>query len=356
MASWYGDEFNNKLTASGDVFDQNALTAAHKTLPLPSMVRVTNLENNKTIIVMVNDRGPFSNTRLIDVSKRTAQVLGFASKGVAKVRVQYLPGQTKRLWETLPDNKPVEPGVLPDGSVMSNGSDLKQKSQEARARLQSAIADTSGSDQAPIPLFPEPSLSTSDSSEERSSSSSEAPKSLPHSNKVAANAKPPVMGRTVKSGFEDPLDYTQIDPALPEPRDTYPENIELGDQEQSDGAGESLAPINIYQGSSSLDIPSLESHVIPAAPAATAVEPAPSSALAPGMYIQVGTYSKKANADRAVEALAFFDGVHKTHLSVGGKSLYRVRVGPLSREEIAQTAMDRVIALGYFDAMITVQE
>ncbi len=105
IASWYGDDFHDKKTANGGVYDKNSLTAAHKTLPLPSMVRVTNLENNKTLILMVNDRGPFSNNRIIDVSEQAAKILGFKDKGVAKVRVQYLPGQTKRLIADLPGAK-----------------------------------------------------------------------------------------------------------------------------------------------------------------------------------------------------------------------------------------------------------
>lgn len=105
MASWYGSEFHKKETANGGKFDKNILSAAHKTLPLPSMVKVTNLANNKTLILMVNDRGPFSNNRIFDVSERAAEILGFKDKGVTNVRVQYLPGQTKRLLADLPGTK-----------------------------------------------------------------------------------------------------------------------------------------------------------------------------------------------------------------------------------------------------------
>lgn len=97
MASWYGPTFHGKKTANGDKFNQHALTAAHPTLPLPSLVRVTNLENGKTLVVMVNDRGPFSRTRILDVSKRAAQLLGFEKKGITRVRVQYLKGQTDQM-------------------------------------------------------------------------------------------------------------------------------------------------------------------------------------------------------------------------------------------------------------------
>jgi len=90
VASWYGKDFHGRSTANGEVYDMNALTAAHKTLPLPSRVRVTNLENGRALILRVNDRGPFVAGRIIDVSRRGAQLLGFHKLGTAKVRVEYL--------------------------------------------------------------------------------------------------------------------------------------------------------------------------------------------------------------------------------------------------------------------------
>lgn len=101
IASWYGPNFHGKLTANGEIFDEDALTAAHKTLPIPSMVQVTNMENGRTLIVRVNDRGPYSKGRIIDMSKKSAELLGFKNQGTAKVRVQFLPGHTKRLLADL---------------------------------------------------------------------------------------------------------------------------------------------------------------------------------------------------------------------------------------------------------------
>jgi rare lipoprotein A len=90
MASWYGDDFHGRYTANGEIFDMNSISAAHPTLPLPSYVRVTNLKNHKSIVVRVNDRGPYANNRLIDLSVRTAKLLGFYGHGLAKVRVEYV--------------------------------------------------------------------------------------------------------------------------------------------------------------------------------------------------------------------------------------------------------------------------
>lgn len=88
IASWYGPQFHGRYTANGEVFDMYDLTAAHRTLPLPSRVRVTNLENGRSLIVRVNDRGPFARGRIIDLSRRAAQLLGFERRGTARVRVQ----------------------------------------------------------------------------------------------------------------------------------------------------------------------------------------------------------------------------------------------------------------------------
>src|SRR5437868_1343738 len=89
-ASWYGDDFHGRLTANGEVFDMGSLTAAHPTLPIPSYARVTNLSNGKSLVVRVNDRGPYHGNRLIDVSNKAAELLEFKGNGVAKVRVEYV--------------------------------------------------------------------------------------------------------------------------------------------------------------------------------------------------------------------------------------------------------------------------
>jgi rare lipoprotein A len=90
LASWYGDDFHGRLTANGEVFDMASLTAAHPTLPMPCYARVTNLGNGKSLIVRVNDRGPYHGNRLIDVSNRAAELLEFKGNGVARVRVEYV--------------------------------------------------------------------------------------------------------------------------------------------------------------------------------------------------------------------------------------------------------------------------
>lgn len=96
-ASWYGKEFHNKKTANGAIFSKDKLTAAHKTLPLPSIVEVTNLQNHKKIKVIINDRGPYVNDRIIDLSEKAAALIGSKKQGIAKVRVRYLKEETEIL-------------------------------------------------------------------------------------------------------------------------------------------------------------------------------------------------------------------------------------------------------------------
>lgn len=101
IASWYGADFHEEMTANGETYNKNELTAAHKTLPMPSLARVTNLENGRAIVVRINDRGPFSGARIIDVSQRAAQLLGFEKAGTAKVRVQVLADESRAIAEAM---------------------------------------------------------------------------------------------------------------------------------------------------------------------------------------------------------------------------------------------------------------
>lgn len=97
IASWYGPDFHGKYTANGEVFDQNGVSAAHRTLPMPSIVRVTNLENGRSIEVKINDRGPFAHGRILDLSKHAAELLGMDLQGTARVRVQVMADESRAL-------------------------------------------------------------------------------------------------------------------------------------------------------------------------------------------------------------------------------------------------------------------
>ena len=118
LASWYGDDFHGRYTANGEIFDMQSITAAHPTLPLPSYVRVTNLSNRRSIVVRVNDRGPFVGNRVIDLSVKTAKLLDFHGHGIAKVKVEYVGraplqgSDDRKLMATLREGAPAAVPVM----------------------------------------------------------------------------------------------------------------------------------------------------------------------------------------------------------------------------------------------------
>lgn len=123
MASWYGSAFHGRLTANGEVYDKYHLSGAHPTFPLPSYARVTNVENGSSVIVRVNDRGPYEYGRIIDVSSKTADLLDIKRKGSAKVRVQYI-GRAPLEGNDMPylmasyvTKGDRSPGVMPEGQI-----------------------------------------------------------------------------------------------------------------------------------------------------------------------------------------------------------------------------------------------
>ena len=125
IASFYGGErsgidFHGRRTANGEVYDMNTLTAAHQTLPMPSLVRVTNLDNGRQLVLRVNDRGPFVGNRILDVSRRSAQLLGFEQRGTAPVRVEILAEESRTLKTALLNRTPTSMetvAAVPRGSV-----------------------------------------------------------------------------------------------------------------------------------------------------------------------------------------------------------------------------------------------
>lgn len=118
LASWYGSAFHGRLTANGEVFDKESISAAHPTLPMPSYVRVTNLRNRKSLVVRVNDRGPFHGNRVIDLSSKAAHLLGFQQNGVARVKVEYVGrasldgSDDRKLLATLRHGQPAPSPIL----------------------------------------------------------------------------------------------------------------------------------------------------------------------------------------------------------------------------------------------------
>lgn len=153
IASWYGSKFHGRTTANGERFDMNELTAAHRTLPMPSFVRVTNLENGRSLVLRVNDRGPFARGRIIDVSRRGAQLLGFEVQGTAKVRVEILAPQSQAIAARMQGRAQVAsvgspltvdklPTVAVDSQSLPPPPGVKAAKEPASTHLPQPAADT----------------------------------------------------------------------------------------------------------------------------------------------------------------------------------------------------------------------
>jgi rare lipoprotein A len=138
-ASWYGPTFHGQATSSGEIFDQEGITAAHPTLPIPSLVQVTNLATGREIVVRVNDRGPYVGDRVIDLSRGAARVLGFDQAGTAQVHVRYL-GPAPRLVTASGASAPVAAAPAEARPFASGPTDLTPPAMSAPAPVQSAQA------------------------------------------------------------------------------------------------------------------------------------------------------------------------------------------------------------------------
>ncbi|OHC77564.1 MAG: hypothetical protein A3G18_07475 [Rhodospirillales bacterium RIFCSPLOWO2_12_FULL_58_28] len=140
IGSWYGADFHGKKTANGETYDMNRLTAAHRTLPMPSYVRVTNLENGRSLVLKVNDRGPFARNRIIDVSRRGAQLLGYELTGTARLRVEILADESRAVAARLRGGNgsvlagtPITVDRMPKAAVSSEPLPLPAGGRQAKA-------------------------------------------------------------------------------------------------------------------------------------------------------------------------------------------------------------------------------
>ncbi|MEQ8585958.1 MAG: septal ring lytic transglycosylase RlpA family protein [Thalassobaculaceae bacterium] len=268
IASWYGPGFHGKQTANGEVFDENDLTAAHRTLQMPSIVRVTNLDNGRSIVVRINDRGPFAHGRIIDMSRRGAQLLGFMRKGTAKVRVELLEEESRQeradaLGERYaPPPDPTLPAAPPPSAAPSGSVQVAVLNAPSGARtVPSADTGSPVAIDAPEPRTPVTS---------------------------AANATPPSRATSADAATVRPL----VSRTAPEPTQ---------------------------------------------------------------IFIQAGSFEDPDNAHRLTGRLgAYFNGAHVQPAEVSGKTFYRVRIGPISDVDNADSLLERVIVAGYPGSRIVV--
>lgn len=301
VASWYGEQFNLKPTANGEIFDKDIPSAAHPTLPLPSLVEVTNLDNGRKLIVRVNDRGPYVGGRLIDLSEEAARELGYEKAGLARVRVRYV------------------------GRAPLYGSDSVRYAKVEQPRMQLAAA-------AP-PSRRRPSIApsarqvvhrtASDAAEVVLTSAPATPKP---GVMIIQSALPPVAGAGTVVAQLAPLTGKALPDLLPKASAADP----LSATANAKTALPKTAPPK-------------------AAPPAPKLAGAVSAA--PGYQIQVGAFANPDNADRAVSQLASAGHASIIPMSHDGTTLYRV-VLDATDEDAAEALREKVAGAGFADARV----
>ena len=301
IASYYGGEgqgtnFHGRNTANGEVYDMNALTAAHQTLPMPSLVRVTNLENGRSVVLRVNDRGPFARGRIIDVSRRSAQLLGFESQGTARVRVEILPDESRSLKSAMlrgpTGNETQVAAAVPRTSIASDSLPPPPGAKASTSTTVAALPPPS----ATLP----PAQTTTATSGRQKGQVVQRPGARPAAPVVAQPAQ-------------------QVAPAAP-PR---------GQTATSRAAAAPAAPTEV----AALPVPQQ-----PAATAMVTVNPVQPSSL----FIQAGAFSNYDNAYRMSVRLSRYGQAKVTTVSGGGQQLYRVRLGPLNSVKDADSLLAEV--------------
>lgn len=378
-ASWYGEAFHGQYTANGEVYDMNALTAAHTTLQLPCNVEVTNLENGRALVLRVNDRGPFINGRVIDVSRRAAQLLGFEQKGTTMVRVRVVPdvGDTMLASAGPAVHAKAVVAPMPSGNTVPLASSGGRADRTAVAYASSASDDAAPSagaapltrvsmapvadplpspakaSMAPIadpapqprpeievasldPVLAQPGASQAEP-EERTLGSLLPPRAQPAR---AVEAEEPWMERPTVRSRPTPTRAAQAvqswrAPAMPArsraagPRLVWTVGMQPAELRHAD------VQTAVFQ---------------PAAPRAVAPRTRPEGGQ--GLYIQAGAFTDTGNAEHLRAQLAGFGPTDVMTTSVGGRVFHRVRIGPLSNADLA---LAKLRQMGHPEAHIVPQ-
>lgn len=331
MASWYGPGFHGRSTANGERFDQNALTAAHRTLPMPSMVRVTNLENGKQAVLKVNDRGPFKKDRIIDLSKGAAKTLGVIDNGTAMVRVEYLPDETRKLISDLVQNNQLKAtgetlaalGMqdLQPGAVMTDAVPAAP-----------AMADAGVESRAPLAPVASRSVVAAPSQPARAAQRSGEQKIVvAYQEDVVPSVMPTTEeGRAAYRQTSTARVSTTAQPKPATPMDLPPLPMNAPAQQQA------------Y-------VPTPAPQI--AAPMRPAVQQA-APAVASGIYVQAGSFSQELNAHKLSQKLSHVGRTVVKPADVAGRTWYRVQVGPLADMGNANAALQQLHAMGIQDARI----
>ena len=297
MASWYGEDFNGKRTANGERYNMNTLTAAHRTLPLPSIVKVTNLQNGRSVVLRVNDRGPYVKDRIIDLSKRGAQLLGYMGQGTTRVRVEIMAKESKELKE-----------AMLTGKVSANAEDIVQ---------------------APAPSLYE-------SSEERRKISAEVQKADEAAIYAEAGGKKVATGTYMPTGqTAEPVAYGSAATAGGEVKSgsigvMKPTEAKVSENKGVYGAAAANPQKQNTQAANSGSYQYLKGYY----------------------YIHTGAFSSYASAHQQLVRLKEYGSGHIVPYTKDGNKYYRVSMGPYDRKEEAQVAQAKIKYYGFKDTVI----
>jgi rare lipoprotein A len=329
MSSWYGDAFHGRKTANGEVYDKHSYTAAHPTMPLPSYARVTNTTNGRSIIVRVNDRGPFHGGRIVDVSERVAHALEFKHLGTARVKVDYVSrastagSDDRKLVATLRTDG--EMAHLPGGS-----SPVPSQSPILVATAEPQLATPRSDTMRPVATTPAPSRSVS------------PPVSTEDAAEVVPLANP--VRRTIQLPPERPFDLGTI-PGAGAPT----ERVNNGEaaasrsaQPRERVAAVYFAPAIGITGAFGKDDPMRRLKTGSITPSSTKS--------APSQRILAGAYRDKANADRIAAVLAKHGTAKVTESQSNGSVLFQVTADQFSSNDAALRAIRATKAAGAIDA------
>jgi rare lipoprotein A len=327
IASWYGEEFEGRLTANGEIFDLNALTAAHTTLPMPSIVQVTNLENGRSLQLRVNDRGPFVDGRLIDVSRRAAQLLGFESRGTTLVRVTVLK----------------EESIAAAEDAMHNGQPI------VLAAASSAAPEVTPAPR-PAPTYaaaaerrwaPEIPVTPTRRIEPAATAEFAAKSSLRHYASAPESAIVPVKTRAEPRSTQTAMAEPQARSAPSTPPRHYQFSL-ITRAEAAEMLGEPA--------------PARKVEIRPNAAAPAKLPPSSRLVGEPRgparVFIQAGAFARRDNAERVQSRMAHWGGVQVMPSRINGVAMYRVRLGPFASEAQAARLLTRIVSEGYPGARI----
>ncbi len=327
IASWYGPDFNHHKTANGEIYDQDELTAAHRTLQMPSLVRVTNLENGRSVVVRINDRGPYARGRLIDVSKRAATLLGFIGKGTARVRIETLPKESREIAEAAKRGMDTSRLTMADLEKYGTGQAGQTVAVTAPAPEAAPVMAAAPVERVETerPAPPQIASSGDNSLPESLQTPTITVEQLSGPGRNVASAPPPEWNGDAATPSRPPAEGPMVSSTE---RSQFIGRLGLSGQP---GAVDSTGMVGGHM---------KRGHFMPDA-VVSQEQVAPT-----GIFVQAGAFAVRANADRMKENLGSLGPVVIEQVTVKGRLLYRVKLGPVESVAKADQILEKVIAAG----------